>query len=102
MEGEFPALMSTSDKFQICMKGNQVENICERLADEYHKQQPMSNQTLLHNRFKALKLAMLRLPMTEATDFKAADIYADLILTSIQVWPFFRKKRQINDTLLQT
>ena len=76
-----------SDKFQICMKGNQVENICERLADEYHKQQPMSNQTLLHNRFKALKLAMLRLPMTEATDFKAADIYADLILTSIQVWP---------------
>ena len=80
-------MSTTSDKFQICMKGNQVENICERLADEYHKQQPMSNQTLLHNRFKALKLAMLRLPMTEATDFKAADIYADLILTSIQVWP---------------
>jgi len=80
------ALLSGSDTWdiQICMKGNQVENICERLADEYHKQQPMSNQTLLHNRFKALKLAMLRLPMTEATDFKAADIYADLILTSIQ------------------
>ena len=44
----------------------------------------MGSQILYHNRFKALRMAILRLPMMETTDYKAADIYADLMLTSIQ------------------
>merc|ERR1719481_1936780 len=66
------------------MKGSQVESICERLVEQYHKQQTMSGQVLLHSRFKALRMSMLRLPMAETTDFKAADLFADLMLTSIQ------------------
>ena len=66
------------------MKGSQVESICERLVEQYHKQQTMSGQVLLHSRFKALRMSMLRLPMQEMTDYKAADLFADLMLTSIQ------------------
>ena len=66
------------------MKGGQVESICERLVDQYHKQQTMPGQFLHHSRFKALRMSMLRLPMQEMTDFKAADLFADLMLSSIQ------------------
>ena len=45
--------------------------------------QPVSNQMYYFNRCMAMKSGLFRLPMTEVTDYKAADCFAQLMLTSI-------------------
>ena len=68
---------------EVCIKQSQVEAICEKLTEEFHGQQPVSNQVFYINRCMAMKSALYRLAMTEETDFRAADCFAHLMLTSI-------------------
>ena len=44
----------------VCLKAPQVESICERLTEEFHKQLAVATQAFYFNRLIALKSALLR------------------------------------------
>jgi mediator of RNA polymerase II transcription subunit 16 len=66
----------------ICVKQCHIDTVCNRLEEDFGKQ-TKSNQDYYFSRHMAMKSSLFRLFSPSPDDYKAADCYALLMLTSI-------------------